>query len=130
MKVPGKGRSTKCRYCVKWHWSCECPQIKTVDERKRCLKGSCYKCLKEGHSSKDCQSRKKCVFFNEEIVHHRSLCPRRFKKSVTRESVHVSEESIEDTKCDSVRPETESDEKVLFSLRRKGDYANCVCRVV
>jgi len=119
VKIPGKGRSTKCRYCAKGHWSDKCPQFRTIGERKRCLKGSCYKCLKEGHRSKDCQSRKRCVFCNAENVHHRSLCPRRFQKSVTIESVHVSGEGIEDTECDSVRSETESDEKVLLSLGEK-----------
>jgi hypothetical protein len=53
-----RNNSLKCRYCSKIHWIDESSQYKTIDERKGCLKESCYRCLKEGHSSKQCQSRK------------------------------------------------------------------------
>ncbi|XP_060579216.1 uncharacterized protein LOC132736151 [Ruditapes philippinarum] len=109
-----RNNSIKCRYCSKSHWSDECPQYKTIDERKGCLKKSCYRCLKEGHSSKECQSRKKCVYCNEENVHHRSLCPKKFKKSVIKESAHVTEEGNE-----SESEQSQNDENVLLSYGEK-----------
>lgn len=113
-KFQNKSISIKCRYCSRNHWSDECPQFQTIDERKGCLQKSCYKCLKEGHSSKECKSRKKCVYCSEENVHHRSLCPRKFKKSVTKESVHVSEEGYE-----SEGEHHQNDENVLLSYGEK-----------
>ena len=72
-------RSKRCRYCQLQHWSDECKKYPTLKERKECLKGCCYKCLKDGHIFKDCKSNKKCVYCGEMNVHHRSLCPKKFQ---------------------------------------------------
>ncbi|CAG2219415.1 unnamed protein product [Mytilus edulis] len=80
----------KCRYCYQQHWSDECPKYQSIEERKRQLKGSCYKCLKYGHQSTDCKRNKICIHCNEKDSHHRSLCPKKFKLKLT--SVHLSEE--------------------------------------
>lgn len=80
----------KCRYCGERHWSDECKKYQTIDERKRKLKGCCFNCLREGHSSKECKRSKLCVHCNETNLHHRSLCPKKFKLKST--SVHLSEE--------------------------------------
>lgn len=73
----------KCRYCQQQHWSDECPKYRSIEERKRLLKGSCYKCLKYGHRSDDCKRGKICVHCNERDSHHRSLCPKRFKVKIS-----------------------------------------------
>ena len=65
-----------CRYCEKEHWSDECPTYRTITERKRRIKGSCYRCLKVGHIVKDCKRSKRCVHCGETNSHHRSLCPK------------------------------------------------------
>ena len=75
-------------------------KYKTVAERERLLKGSCFKCLKVGHKTDECRQNKLCVHCGEKNVHHRSLCPKKFTvkgyKSRT-ELANVSEES--DEKC-------------------------------
>ena len=69
----------QCRYCEQRHWSDEFPKYRTVEERKRQLTDSCYKCLKVGQMSKDCKKGKACVHCGEDNAHHRSLCPKKFK---------------------------------------------------
>ncbi|XP_060570667.1 uncharacterized protein LOC132728956 [Ruditapes philippinarum] len=81
-----------CRFCSKNHWSDECPKFKTIDERKAQIKGCCYKCLREGHMSPDCKSIRVCVYCNKSNVHHRSLCPEKFRKASLQESVNLLEE--------------------------------------
>ena len=80
----------QCRYCEERHWSDECPKYRTVAERKRQLKDSCYKCLKSGHMAKDCKKGKACVHCGETNDHHRSLCKKKFATNVS--NVHLTEE--------------------------------------
>ena len=74
-------KGKQCRYCSKEHWSDECQTYKSIRERKECLKNSCYRYLKSGHRVSECKSDMLCVYCNEKNVHHRSLCPKRFKQS-------------------------------------------------
>ena len=75
-----KQYSRLCRYCGKSHWSDECLTYQIIKERNAKIKGSCYRCLKEGHMSKECKGNKSCVYCGEFNVHHRSLCSKNFKK--------------------------------------------------
>ncbi|CAG2209870.1 unnamed protein product [Mytilus edulis] len=72
---PGSKYFDKCRYCGSKHWSDECQKFKTIEERKRQLKGSCFKCLKAGHGSFECKRNKLCIHCNEVNSHYRNLCP-------------------------------------------------------
>ena len=45
-----------CRYCEKNHWSDECTEYMTLEERKRKIRGCCYRCLKHGHMAYDCKA--------------------------------------------------------------------------
>ena len=80
----------QCRYCEQRHWSDECPKYRTVAERKKQLKDSCFKCLKTGHRAKDCKKGKACVHCGEVNDHHRSLCRKKFSSNVS--SAHLTEE--------------------------------------
>ncbi|KAH3847836.1 hypothetical protein DPMN_090168 [Dreissena polymorpha] len=107
----------KCRYCAKAHWSDDCLKYKTIEERKACLKKSCFKCLKEGHLSHECKSiNKKCVHCGVINHHHRSLCPKKFqqRKETNRECVMLSEE-INETQEEQL----DRDESVLLASGEK-----------
>ena len=80
----------QCRYCDQRHWSDECPKYRTVSERKKQLKDSCFKCLKTGHIAKDCKKGNVCVHCGEVNDHHRSLCTKKFTSNVS--SAHLSKE--------------------------------------
>ncbi|XP_053406660.1 uncharacterized protein LOC128559357 [Mercenaria mercenaria] len=77
--------SAKCRYCDRNHWSDECTKYPTIEDRKKRIKGSCYRCLKEGHISSQCKSSKTCVYCGQVDVHHRSLCEKKFKEKKNKE---------------------------------------------
>ncbi|XP_045167621.2 uncharacterized protein LOC123530908 [Mercenaria mercenaria] len=101
--VPSKEKQEPyANKCQKLHWSDECTSYRTIGERKKQLRGSCFKCLKEGHKSQDCKTNKKCVHCGEINSHHRSLCPNKFQ--VIPSSVHLSEEN------NSILPPEESEE--------------------
>ncbi|KAH3796798.1 hypothetical protein DPMN_150369 [Dreissena polymorpha] len=71
----------KCRFCARAHWSDECQKYKTTEERKACLKKSCFKCLKEGHLSHECMSiNKKCVHCGSLIIITGLYVPINFNK--------------------------------------------------
>ena len=109
----------QCRYCQQRHWSDECPKYRTVYERKKQLKDSCYKCLKLGHMSKDCKMGKASVHCGEVNTHHRSLCPKKFKSSVV--SAHLTEEIQDDHNeygCSGENVLVSSGEMVLMQTAR------------
>ncbi len=91
-KGPSTQSPKKCRFCEQSHWSDQCDRYKTIEDRKRQLKRSCFKCLKSNHMANDCKSSKVCVYCGKENVHHRSLCEKKFPKNSGSESVHLSDE--------------------------------------
>ncbi len=68
----------KCRYCTKDHYSDECLKYRTIGERKAHIRGSCFRCLREGHMASDCKINRTCVHCGEYNNHHRSLCPKKY----------------------------------------------------
>ena len=73
----------QCRYCEKRNWRDECPNFRTINERKQQLKDNCYRCLKVGHVAKECALNRTCVYCGEANAHHRSLCPIKFKPKIS-----------------------------------------------
>ena len=80
----------QCRYCTEKHYSDECWKFKTDIERKKQIKGSCFRCLREGHFAKECKKNKTCVHCGEENKHHRSLCPKMFGTKTLPESSNMT----------------------------------------
>ncbi|XP_045158369.2 uncharacterized protein LOC123524328 [Mercenaria mercenaria] len=117
----------KCRYCDNKHWSDECPIFRTIDERKKKLKGSCFKCLKPGHSSSECKGNKHCVYCGGFNVHHRSLCLQKFRPT---EFCAISSETNVSSDVNEVLSENvliSSSEMVLMQTARtevKGPMQN------
>ena len=110
---------TARRYCEKRHWSDECPKYRTVSERKRQLKDSCYKCLKAGHMSKDCKHSKVCVHCGEVNTHHRCLCPKKYASNVS--TAHLVEETDAKAEIDEFAEENimvSSGEMVLMQTAK------------
>lgn len=85
-------KKTGCKFCAKNHWSDECLEYKTLSDRKKRIKGSCFRCLKFGHRAVECKSNKSCVYCGEYNKHHRSLCPKRSQTEQQSERVNLSEE--------------------------------------
>ena len=116
--VKGKSAGSfkpKCRYCSEGHWSDECVRYKTIEDRKRKLHGSCFKCLKEGHAANECKTKKVCVYCGEMDRHHRSLCTKKFSWKTT--SVHLTEEISEQSAQES-HVLISSDEMVLMQTAK------------
>ena len=67
-----------CRYCKGNHWTDECMNFTTAEERKQRLKQSCFICLKPGHIAFECVVNKICFHCGRRSHHHRSLCPLKF----------------------------------------------------
>ena len=104
--------SKSCRFCEKKHWSDECSEYASLEDRKKQIKGCCYRCLKKGHMAGDCKSNKVCVYCGEYNKHQRSLCPRKFKSKLAVEatSVTLPEEEI----CEKVS--ASSNENAMVSV--------------
>ena len=68
----------QCRFCDGNHWSDQCTEYPTIEDRKVKVRDSCYLCLKKGHIAFRCQSYKQCVYCGHLNHHHRSLCPKKF----------------------------------------------------
>ena len=64
-------RTPLCVFCGELHFSDKCEMNKEYSDRKDFLRkrGSCFLCLKLGHSSKNCE-RKKLCHYSKEISHN------------------------------------------------------------
>lgn len=112
-KYTTKTYSDLCRFCEGKHYSDECQRYKTLESRKQQLKGCCYICLKGGHTANNCRADKICVYCKKRNHHHRSLCPEKFQHEL-RETVHLNEESCNDTLQAHENVLVSSDEIVLM----------------
>ena len=89
---PGSKRfsADHCRYCTEKHYSDECLKHKTDTERRRQIKGSCFRCPREGHVAKECKRNKTCFHCSEENKYHRNFCPKVFGTKSFPESSNVN----------------------------------------
>ena len=46
----------KCDFCQEENWTDECSKYRNIQERKKKMKGNCYKCFKSGHIFRECRS--------------------------------------------------------------------------
>ena len=68
-----KNTTPNCFYCEQPHWSDECHNFSTLQERKEKAKGRCYICLHPGHVMAKCKVEKPCHHCKEKESHHPSL---------------------------------------------------------
>ena len=73
----------QCIYYTGNHWSDQCKDFPTAEDRKHKIKDSCYLCLRKGHTVFKCQRNKQCIHCGHLNYHHRSRCPREFPKTLT-----------------------------------------------
>ena len=58
-------------------------RYKTAEDRKKQLKDFCFKCLKVGHTSRDCKSSKVCVHCESEMIITEVCVQRNFPEDAT-----------------------------------------------
>ena len=68
----------QCKFCNGNHWSDQCMEYPTAEDRKQKIKDSCFLCLKRGHIAHKCRLNKLCCYCKCINHHNRSLCPQRF----------------------------------------------------
>ena len=70
-------RPLKCLFCQGAHWASECTTVSRREDRMKRLAEMkrCFACLRPGHVSKNCKTRRTCRSCNEN--HHVVLCPTR-----------------------------------------------------
>lgn len=110
--------STNCRFCNAHHWNDECSEYDTAEKRKQRIRGCCFRCLKQGHSAKDCPKRIICAHCNKRNHHHRSLCPQKFGTTANEQANLAEEIESEDEELDTENSLISSGEKVLMQTAR------------
>ena len=95
----------QCRYCDGNHWSDQCAEFSTVEDRKQRIKDSCYICLKKGHIAFKCLRKKQCIYCGNSNHHHRSLCPKKFhrKRTYVCSSLDVENEKFDKNPQNNVK---------------------------
>ena len=76
-----KDMKIKCVFCERSHWSDECQEYKTINERHGQIKGRCFVCLSKQHLFRECKSQKACFYFKRKGHHHSSLCHKKFQRN-------------------------------------------------
>ncbi|XP_060589617.1 uncharacterized protein LOC132744845 [Ruditapes philippinarum] len=87
-----------------------CTRFATLEERKNRIRGSCYRCLKDGHGIRECKSNKRCVYCNQFNRHHRSLCPKKYKQTTQEDSQMSATEQI-----NNISPMEQNEENAMLS---------------
>ena len=67
-----------CVYCNNDHWSDECQEFSTIQQRRERVKGRCFNCFSKNHKVQECSVHKKCFYCKQKHNHHRSMCPKQF----------------------------------------------------
>ena len=94
-----------CKFCIGNHWSDQCVEYPTSDDRKGKIKDSCFLCLKRGHIAHDCRLNKACYYCTRINHHHRSLCPQKFGAKLVYEETRPIEEDR--AMCQAIRKENQ-----------------------
>lgn len=74
-----RSRLHTCIFCAGEHWSDECDQVKTLEDRQKIVADRCQKCLRCTHTG-DCVRWNGCVYCKE-LTHNRAICPQKFGQS-------------------------------------------------
>ena len=77
-------KQRQCIFCGEGHHSDHCSKYPDVASREARLGSQiCFRCLRKGHCTEDCENPSKPCFYCNSTTHHCSLCPIKFSNSTT-----------------------------------------------
>ena len=94
-------KQKKCAYCDGNHWSDNCSEFVTVQERYQVLQRQqrCYNCLGTNHNKTKCFSKRRCMKCKQK--HHTSLCHGQTQNPPKDTASNPSTSKIEQTKANT-----------------------------
>ena len=116
----------QCRYCDGNHWSDQCTEFFTAEDRKLQIRDSCYVCLKKGHTAFKCRRNKQCVYCGHLNHHHRSLCPKRFPQELY-DCGHIGIQQNMSDQNTEVKQKTECEAFRNHNLAEGKETTDCKC---
>lgn len=67
----------KCVFCEVKHWSDQCQQYPTAEERIKKAADRCVKCIRIAQPGSECQWQRRCCYCDS-LQHNRAFCPVKF----------------------------------------------------
>ncbi|MEO0686947.1 MAG: DUF1759 domain-containing protein, partial [Cyanobacteria bacterium J06649_11] len=119
----GEGSGIKCTFCKESHPSAKCDIVKDVDSRWSLVKRKhlCFLCLRSGHGSHSCNSKKMCSSCGKK--HHVSLCKEPVESNGLIANVRAST-LLQTAKVKAFNPKTRKHVfvKIVFDMGSNDSY--------
>ena len=106
----------QCKFCNGDHWSDQCVEYTTAEDRKLKIKDSCFLCLQQGHIAHKCRLNKVCYYCKCINHHHRSLCPQEFRVKSTNGAEGAKKENCQPN--DSTKNENNEAETICQNMEQ------------
>ena len=109
-------RVVKCSLCEANHWASDCAKYKNYASRVERIKNLklCFKCLKTGHRSSECEVKLRPCFYCKDAKHNRAICRKEFDKKV----LGVAHEAEETEDYDEAEPK-------ITGMAKTNQLGNC-----
>ena len=87
-----KGSNLRCIFCNGHNFSDSCKKVLRFADRRDIVakKKLCFKCLREGHSARNCTRNKACCYCSG-VSHHPAICKKQYDKSASNKEKSASE---------------------------------------